>query len=108
MFQPKTDQGFITVFDGIERKTTVYGDKTLMSEFRLQGGKDLPRHSHPHEQTGVLISGRIVLLIGDEEIEAAPGDTWCIAGGVEHGARILENSLAVEVFAPVREDYLPQ
>jgi len=30
-----------------------------------------------------------------------------IPGGVEHGAEVLEDSVAVEVFSPVREDYLP-
>ena len=37
-----------------------------------------------------------------------PGDSWCIGGDVEHGAEILEDSVAVEVFSPVREDYLPK
>jgi len=37
----------------------------------------------------------------------APGDSWCIAGGVEHGADVLEDSVAVEVFSSMREDYLP-
>ena len=49
----------------------------------------------------------MILLIGDQEFETLPGDTWCVPSNVEHGARILENSVAVEVFAPVREDYLP-
>ncbi len=34
-------------------------------------------------------------------------DSWCIAGNVPHNAVALEDSVAVEVFAPVREDYLP-
>ena len=33
-------------------------------------------------------------------------DSWCIPGGVLHGAGIIADSVAVEVFAPVREDYL--
>jgi quercetin dioxygenase-like cupin family protein len=35
------------------------------------------------------------------------GDSWRIPGDVEHWANIIEDSVAVEVFAPVREDYLP-
>ena len=62
---------------------------------------------HPHEQTGYLVKGRIRLLIGNEEYEAQFGDSWCIPGGVEHGADILEDSVAIEVFSPVRDDYLP-
>jgi hypothetical protein len=47
------------------------------------------------------------LSIGAEEYQAQGGDSWCISGGVEHGADILEDSVAIEVFSPVREDYLP-
>jgi quercetin dioxygenase-like cupin family protein len=52
------------------------------------------------------VKGRIRLSIGAEEYVAAPGDSWCIPGGVEHGAQILEDSVAIEVFSPVRDDYL--
>ncbi len=93
--------------DGIERKTLVCGTETLMTEFRLRKGAVLPRHSHPHEQTGYLVTGRIRLFIGSEEYETQAGDSWCIPGGVEHGADILEDSVAVEGFSPVRDDYVP-
>jgi len=102
-----TNEGFIKVVDGVERKTLVFGEKTLMTEFRLGKGKILPIHRHPYEQTGYLVSGRLVLIIGDERHEMTPGDSWSILGGIEHGAEVREDSIAVEVFSPVREDYLP-
>jgi quercetin dioxygenase-like cupin family protein len=107
MFQKRSNDGYYPALEGIERKTLVHGEKTLMTEFRLRKGAVLPRHSHPHEQTGYLVSGRIRLLIGSTECEAQTGDSWCISGGVEHGAQILEDSVAIEVFSPVRDDYLP-
>ena len=93
--------------DGIERKTLVHGENTLMTEFLLRKGAVLPRHAHPHEQTGYLVKGRIRLFIGTEDYEAQVGDSWCIPGGVEHGADTLEDSVAIEVFSPVRDDYVP-
>ncbi len=107
MFTVKSDQGYMTVFDGIKRKTLVHGEKTLMTEFLLKNGKTLPNHSHPQEQTGYLVSGKIILVIAGEEFEVNPGDSWVIPGDAEHSAKIIEDSVAVEVFAPVREDYLP-
>src|SRR5512139_3585144 len=107
MFQKQSDRGYHPVLDGIERRTLVYGDKTLMTEFVLRKGAVLPRHSHPHEQTGYLVRGRIRLLIGSGEYDAEAGDSWCIPGGVEHGATALEDAVAIEVFSPVRQDYLP-
>ncbi len=107
MFQKHGKNGYTLAVPGIEQKTLVYGEKTLMTEFLLKKGSLLPRHAHPHEQTGYLVSGRIRLSIGNEENEMTPGDSWCIPSGAEHGAEILENSVAIEVFSPVREDYLP-
>ncbi len=92
---------------GIQMKTLCYGERTLMTEFILEGGRTLPVHSHPYEQTGYLVKGRIRLRIGTQEHEVGAGDSWCIPTGVEHGAQILEDSVAVEVFSPVRQDYLP-
>ena len=79
-----------------------------MTEFLLKKGSTLPQHAHPHEQTGYLVTGRIHLSIGSEQYDVQAGDSWCIPGEVEHGAEIIEDSIAIEVFSPVREDYLPQ
>ena len=100
-------RGYDPALPGIERKTLVHGDRTLMTEFRMSKGSVLPRHAHPQEQTGYLVSGCIRLTIGRRSVEAHPGDSWCIPGGSEHGASILEDSVAIEVFSPVRDDYLP-
>ena len=78
-----------------------------MSEFLLTGGYSVPDHSHVYEQTGYLVSGRMMFRIGDENIEVLPGDSWCIPADMIHGTRVLEDSRVIEVFAPVRDDYLP-
>ena len=101
------NKGYIKAAEGIERKTLVYGAKTLMTEFRLAAGSILPQHSHPQEQTGYLVSGHIVLSIGGAVHDIKPGDAWVIPGNVAHGANIAEASVAIEVFSPVRPDYIP-
>jgi quercetin dioxygenase-like cupin family protein len=108
MFNKSNRDGYKQILPGIMLKTLVYGDKSLLSEFRLEQGSQLPSHAHPQEQTGYLIAGQIRLSIGDEIFEVAPGDSWNIPGGVTHRAEILADSLAIEVFSPIREDYLPQ
>jgi quercetin dioxygenase-like cupin family protein len=106
MFGKHSSNGYLPILPGIARKTLVHGDKTLMTEFHLEQGSQLPKHAHPHEQTGYLVRGHIRLTIGAQQRDLAPGDSWCIPGEVEHGAEILEDAVAIEVFAPVREDYL--
>lgn len=108
MYRQGSENSYTDVLEKIKQKTLVYGDRTLMAEFRLEQGADLPRHSHPHEQTGYLVSGEIELTIGEETHQVKPGDSWCIAGGVEHKAMAVEDSVAIEVFSPVREDFLPE
>ena len=108
MFSTHGNGGYKDPLPGIQQKTLVHGQKTLMVEFRLQKGAVLPMHKHPHEQTGYLVSGRLDMTIGSEIRLLGPGDSWCIPGDAEHGATALETSVAVEVFSPVREDYLPQ
>lgn len=107
MFKRNSKEGYRSAVDGIEQKTLVHGEKMLMVEFLLQKGAVLPLHSHPHEQCGYLVTGRMKLTMGTDSHEVLPGDSWCIPGGVPHTAEIIEHSVAVEVFSPVREDYLP-
>jgi quercetin dioxygenase-like cupin family protein len=106
MFQKKTEDRGRRLLDGVYLKVRVHGEKTLMGEFCLEKGAVVPAHDHPHEQTGVLLSGRLRFTVDGERIDAGPGDAWCIAGGVPHSAEALEDSVAVEVFSPLREDYL--
>lgn len=107
MFKKHSEEGYRAALEGITQKTLVHGAKTLMAEFRLQRGSVLPQHAHPHEQTGYLVSGRLRLRIGGVSHDVAPGDSWCVAGDVEHGADVLEDAVAIEIFSPVRKDYLP-
>lgn len=95
------------VVKGVHLKTLVYGAQTLMTEVRLEKGAVIPPHQHPHEQTGYLVSGHMDFLVNGEHQIAKPGDSWSIGGDVPHGATALEESVVVEVFSPVREDYLP-
>ena len=107
MFKKQSDDGYIYPVNGVVQKTLAYGASTLMVEFKLQKGAKIPSHLHPHEQTGYLVKGRIQLTIGSETHDIRPGDSWCIHGNVPHSADSLEDSVAIEVFSPVREDYLP-
>lgn len=108
MFTKHANDGYKMLLPGIQMRTLVYGEKSLLCEFRLQGGHQLPNHAHPYEQTGYLVSGRIRLRIGEDWHDVEPGDSWSVPMNLPHCAEILVDSVAVEVFSPVREDYLPE
>jgi quercetin dioxygenase-like cupin family protein len=107
MFNKRSAKDYKDPLPGVKLKTLVFGEKTLMTEFLLARDATLPDHAHPYEQTGYLTSGHIIMKIAGKTFDTLPGDSWCIPMNIIHGAQILEDSVAVEVFAPVREDYLP-
>ncbi len=106
MFGKTTTERYNDILPGIKIKTLVHGEKTLMTKFVMESGSTLPKHSHPYEQTGYLLNGKIRLSIGEKTFDVAPGDSWCIDSGVAHSAEILEDSSALEIFTPPRADYI--
>jgi quercetin dioxygenase-like cupin family protein len=99
--------GYVPALAGIVRKTMGVGAHTLLAEFKLTKGAVIPAHSHPQEQTGYLVSGHLRFKIAGVEHVVRAGDSWAIPGGIEHGVDVLEDSVAIEVFSPVRDDYRP-
>ena len=92
---------------GVHMSTLVHGEKTLMGQFSVARGSAIPPLSHPHEQTGFMVSGKLRFKVEDEMLEVETGDSWCIPGGAEHAVDALEDLVVIEVFSPVREDNLP-
>lgn len=106
MIKKKDDSNFVEMAAGIKRRTMAHGDHTLICEFSFKNGAVIPPHSHIFEQTGYLISGKLLFTIDGDQHEVNPGDSWCIMANVEHSAMLPEDTVLVEVFSPVREDYL--
>ena len=95
----------VPALPGIIRRTLVHGPKMMICEFSLQAGSVLPIHTHPHEQAGYVVSGKIRLTLGEETHDLGPGDSYYAAPNVPHGATILETAIVVDTFCPPREDY---
>ena len=106
MFKTSSSGAYTEVLPGVHLKTTVYGEHSLLTEIRMEKGAVIPPHRHPHEQTGYMISGQMEFMVDGVATLAHPGDSWSLPGNSDHGATALETSLVVEVFSPVREEYL--
>ncbi len=106
MFGTKSPDGYVEVLPGIRIKTLNYGAASLMSEFLLDKDAALPEHSHVYEQSGYLVKGKMKIFIEGTPRILLPGDSWNIASNLRHKAEIIEDSVAVEVFTPRREDYM--
>ena len=106
MFRLNTEAKAVEMFPGVVRRTLNSGDKTTLVEITLVKGSSVPMHSHPHEQNGYVVRGRVRFRIGDETRELKPGDAYCALGGEEHGVDALEDSVCIDIFSPVRDEYL--
>ena len=88
------------------RIRTFWGEKMLLSVVDLDPDAVLPAHSHPHEQSGTVISGTMALTIAGETRWLEQGDAYIIPGGVEHSALAGSGPVRViDIFSPVREEY---
>ena len=69
---------------------------------KFEPGSVYRLHSHPYEQSSVMIRGRLRLTVGDEVREIGPGDTWFAPAGVPYGGEILgdEAVVFVDIYAP--------
>ena len=73
----------------------------------LAKGALVPRHEHPNEQIATILEGRLRFLIGDtDELIASAGESVPLAANVPHEVEALEDSVVLDVFSPVREDWL--
>jgi quercetin dioxygenase-like cupin family protein len=93
-------------FENLERKVHAFNDKLMLTEHHMAKGSVFPRHSHPHEQLAYLVSGHIRVCCGDYTFEGRAGDSFVVRGGIEHQVWAIEESVALDIFTPVREDYL--
>ena len=96
----------IEIFPGV-RMRTPYGKNLMLSYVEIAEGAVVETHSHPHEQGGIVISGRLVLTIGGETRTLSPGEMYIIPPNVPHRATAAPGgpAAAMDVFSPVREDY---
>ncbi|HEY0309485.1 MAG TPA: cupin domain-containing protein [Acidobacteriaceae bacterium] len=90
---------------GLRRQVMSYTPSMMLIRHTMVKGWVGSRHSHPHEQMVYVISGRIVFEYPGNILEAGPGDSFIVPGGVEHQARATEDSEVLDIFTPMREDY---
>jgi quercetin dioxygenase-like cupin family protein len=106
VFYKPNSLNYKELLPGVSMKPLTYGENSLLCEFHLKQGAMIPAHQHPQEQTGYLVHGSLRFFGDVGEIVVETGCSWNFKGGVVHGAEVLEDSVVIEVFSPVRQDYL--
>lgn len=93
--------------EGVVRRVLAYSGQLMCVENTFAAGAVGALHSHPHTQITYVVSGRFSFTIGGETREVGPGDTMLKTDGVVHGCTCLEAGVLLDIFDPMREDFLP-
>ena len=85
----------------------VAGEKLMLSFLELEPNAEVPEHSHPHEQAGLVLAGRLRFRIGSEERVVGAGEAFVIPSHAVHWGVVEEGPARVlDLFSPPRQDYL--
>lgn len=95
-----------TELGGVTYSTLAVGEKGMVTIMYYNKGAIVPEHSHPHEQLGFVVSGKLSVTFGDETGEIEKNDSYAIPSNVVHTLTAHEDSIIIDVFVPVREEYL--
>ena len=93
------------VTEDIGRKI-ITGEKVMIAQVRLEKDALVPEHSHESEQISYIVEGALRFWVGGEELVLRSGEVLVIPSNVPHRALALEDTLDIDIFSPIRQDWL--
>ena len=88
----------------LERQA-IHGERMTVARIFLEKGVLVPSHAHENEQISLVIEGKLLFHIDGEEQIVEAGTVVMIPPGAPHFVEALEDSVAIDLFSPVREDW---
>jgi quercetin dioxygenase-like cupin family protein len=83
-----------------------FGKNLMLSYLEFDRDAVVPFHTHPHEQGGIVLQGKVELTIGDDARIVGPGSLYIVPPNTPHRAASVDGpAVVLDVFSPVREDY---
>lgn len=84
----------------------ITADRVTIASFELKKGGVVPRHAHENEQVSCVLSGTLRFRLDAGDIDVHGGETVQIPGNVAHEVEVLEDAVVMDVFSPVRQDWI--
>ncbi len=94
-----------TVNPVIGRKV-IAGDRLMIVRHEMKKGAVIPLHQHVHEQITWIQTGRVRLWAGGTETDLEADGVSCVPSDAPHKLEALEDTVAFDVFTPLREDFM--
>ncbi len=91
--------------DVISRKIFT-GEKAMVAQVFLKKDAVVPLHSHESEQITYILKGALKFELQDREVVVHEGEILHIPSWVPHRAIALEDTLDLDIFSPIRKDWL--
>lgn len=91
---------------GVKRRILAYTDELMCVENSFEKGAVGTLHHHPHTQITYVVSGRFEFEIGGIKKVVGLGDSMLKKDSVEHGCVCLEEGILLDIFSPMREDFV--
>ena len=93
---------------GIERQILGTQESLMMVKVWFEDGAVGTLHRHPHAQICYVESGEFDVTVEGQTKRLAPGDCYNVTSDLEHGVRCLKAGALIDVFSPMRADFLEQ
>ena len=93
------------IFPGYKAKF-VHSENMTFAHWTIEEGSSFPEHSHEHEQVLSMLEGKLELKVGRDTKILMPGDIAIIPSNVPHSGKAIKKTSAIDVFYPVRQDYV--
>jgi len=94
--------------EGLIRQLFGFDDSILMARVEFAAGAVGEVHAHPHSQATYVESGEFDVYIDGVEKRLGPGDSFYVQPYLDHGAVCRKDGVLLDVFSPVREDFLDE
>ncbi len=89
-------------------RKVISGDKAMVAQVFIAKGGVVPEHQHESEQLTYILEGALQFEIEGRTIVVAAGQVLRIPSNVPHRAVALEDTLDLDIFSPLRHDWLKQ
>jgi quercetin dioxygenase-like cupin family protein len=84
----------------------VSGEREMVAQITMKKGCFVPQHAHESEQITWVFKGALRFRIGGKEIVVGENEVLHIPSNVPHEAFALDETFEVDIFSPIRQDWL--
>ena len=105
-FAKSADIAWDVMGQGVRRQVLGHGTELMVVRVEFQAGAVGALHHHPHRQATYVASGRFDVTVGAETSVLEAGDCFYASADVPHGVHAIEDGVLIDVFTPVRKDFL--